>query len=145
VVEVSAHAEVLIEKFKNNPLDFEPGTRGYVESNSNYNLLAFIIEKLSNKSYGEFLEENIFAPLGMKDSGHDARPEAMLKNRASGYVPAGISDLKNAPYLIGQSRRGTVQSIDNRRFIQMGQIALHGKDFEASDNRKNVRGRLRLV
>lgn len=89
----------IVEKFKNKPLDFEPGTRGYVESNSNYNLLAFIIEKLSNKSYGEFLEENIFAPLGMKDSGHDARPEAMLKNRADGYVPAGVSDLKNAPYL----------------------------------------------
>lgn len=89
----------LIEKFKNKPLDFEPGTRGYTESNSNYNLLAFIIEKLSGKSYGEFLVENIFAPLDMKDSGHDNRPEAMLKNRASGYVPAGISDLNNAPYL----------------------------------------------
>jgi len=89
----------LVEKFKNKPLDFEPGTRGYTESNSNYNLLAFIIEKLSGKSYGEFLEKNIFAPLGMMDSGHDNRPEAMLKNRASGYVPTGISDLKNAPYL----------------------------------------------
>jgi len=89
----------LIEKFKNKPLDFEPGSRGYIESNGNYNLLAFIIEKLSGKSYGEFLEQNIFAPLGMKDSGHDGRPETILKNRANGYVPAGISEVKNAPYL----------------------------------------------
>lgn len=91
--------EDLIEKFKNKPLDFNPGTRGYTESNGNYNLLAYIIEKLSGKSYGEFLEENIFAPLSMKDSGHDGRPEMILKNRANGYVPAGISELKNAPYL----------------------------------------------
>ncbi len=89
----------LIEKFKNKPLDFNPGSRGYIESNGNYNLLAFIIEKLSGKNYGEFLEENIFVPLDMKNSGHDGCPEAILKNRANGYVPAGISELKNAPYL----------------------------------------------
>jgi CubicO group peptidase (beta-lactamase class C family) len=91
--------EDLIKKFKNKPLDFEPGTREYTESNSNYNLLAFIIEKLSGKSYGKFLEENIFAPLNMKDSGHDASPEAVLKNRAYGYVPTGVSEVMNAPFL----------------------------------------------
>jgi CubicO group peptidase (beta-lactamase class C family) len=91
--------EDLIEKFKNKPLDFNPGARGYTESNGNYNLLAYIIEKLSGKSYGEFLAENIFAPLDMKDTGHDARPEATLKNRANGYVPVGISELENAPYI----------------------------------------------
>lgn len=89
----------LVQKFKNKPLDFEPGTRGYTESNSNYNLLAFIIEKTSGKSYGEFLKENIFAPLNMKDSGHDASPETVLKNRAYGYVPAGVNELRNAPFL----------------------------------------------
>jgi CubicO group peptidase (beta-lactamase class C family) len=39
----------LVEMFKQKPLDFEPGTRGYTESNSNYNLLAYIIEKLSGQ------------------------------------------------------------------------------------------------
>ena len=91
--------EDLIEKFKNKPLDFNPGERGYTESNGNYNLLAYIIEKLSGKSYGEFLAENIFAPLDMKDTGHDSRPEVTLKNRADGYVPVGISELENAPYI----------------------------------------------
>lgn len=91
--------EDLIEKFKNKPLDFEPGERGYRESNGNYNLLAYIIEKLSGMSYGRFLEENIFAPLKMHDTGHDALPEAILKNRANGYVPVGISELENAPYI----------------------------------------------
>lgn len=89
----------LIERFKNRPLDFQPGTRGYTESNSNYNLLAFIIEKLSGKSYGEFLRENIFGPLRMNDTDHDGVVERLVRNRAAGYMPAGIADFENAPYM----------------------------------------------
>ncbi|MGH9959544.1 MAG: serine hydrolase, partial [Pyrinomonadaceae bacterium] len=54
-----------------------------------YNVLAFIIEKVSGKGYGEFLKETIFDPLGMKDTGHDGRARALISNRASGYAPVG--------------------------------------------------------
>ena len=74
----------LVEMFKQKPLDFEPGTRPYTESNSNYNLLAYIIEKLSGKSYGEFLKENIFNPVGLRSTGHDGNAQEVLPNRASG-------------------------------------------------------------
>src|SRR5262249_48879740 len=60
----------LIELFKSKPLRFEPGTK-YEYSNSNYNLLAFVIEQASHQSYGEFLRENIFEPLGLKNTAHD--------------------------------------------------------------------------
>ena len=60
----------LIELFQSKPLGFEPGTK-YEYSNSNYNILAFVIEQVSGKSYGEFLRENIFVPLGLQDTGHD--------------------------------------------------------------------------
>ncbi|MEP6595513.1 MAG: serine hydrolase domain-containing protein, partial [Ginsengibacter sp.] len=43
---------------------FKPGTQ-WRYSNSNYFILAMIIEKVSGKSYKNFLEENIFKPLGM--------------------------------------------------------------------------------
>lgn len=88
----------LIERFKQSPLNAQPGER-YGYSNSNYNLLAFIIEKVSSKGFGDFLRENIFDPLGMKDTAHDSRATALVKNRASGYVPAGVDSLENAPYL----------------------------------------------
>jgi CubicO group peptidase (beta-lactamase class C family) len=91
--------EDLIEKFKDQPLDFQPGGRSYTESNSNYNLLAFIIEKLSGKAYGEFLKENIFDPIGMTNTGHHGDPKAILKNRAAGYMPNGMTDFENAPYI----------------------------------------------
>ena len=75
--------EKLVKLFKDKPLDFNPGEK-YSYSNSNYNLLAFIIEKVSGKSYGEFLKENIFNHLNMKDTGHDGTVEysAERKNQS---------------------------------------------------------------
>lgn len=88
----------LVEKFKNRPPNFEPGAR-YEYSNSNYNMLAYIIEKVSGRSYGDFLKESIFNPLGMRDTGHDGRASALVKNVASGYTPAGYEDLEKTPCL----------------------------------------------
>ncbi len=88
----------LVEMFKHKPLIMKPGER-YSYSNSNYNVLAFIIEKVSGKSYGDFLRENIFDPLGMKDTGHDEKAGMLIDNRADGYAPVGLNDLENAPYL----------------------------------------------
>jgi CubicO group peptidase (beta-lactamase class C family) len=88
----------IIGTFKEKPLEFIPGSR-YRYSNSNYNLLAFIIEKVSGKSYGEFLQENIFRPLHMSETSNDAGTGDLIPNRASGYVPVGMRDVENASYL----------------------------------------------
>ena len=50
------------------PLDFEPDT-SYAYSNTNYFLLANIIEQISGQSYNEFLRENILTPLKMTHTG----------------------------------------------------------------------------
>ncbi len=49
-------------------LNFEPGD-DYGYSNSNYLLLADIIEQVSGSSYHEFIQKNIFEPLEMNHSG----------------------------------------------------------------------------
>jgi len=95
----------LIAVFRDRPLLFEPGAR-YSYSNSNYNLLAFVIEKVSGKTYGEFLQENIFGPAGMTSTGHDGDPATLLTNRATGYVPSGLFDLANAPFLDWSAKTG---------------------------------------
>jgi len=88
----------IIPLFEDKPLEFQPGAR-FRYSNSNYNLLAFIIEKASGKDYGKFLEENIFRPLGMNATGNDDGSNALIPNRASGYVPVGMQDVENTPFL----------------------------------------------
>lgn len=90
--------ESLVAMFKEKPLDFNPGEK-YNYSNSNYNLLAYIIEKVTGKSYGEFLKENIFDPLGMKSTGHHGYAGTILKHSADGYSPKGVNDIEKAPYL----------------------------------------------
>ena len=90
--------EQIIGMFKNLPLEQEPGT-GYCYSNSNYNVLAYIIEEISGERYGDFLRNHIFEPLGMENTGHPAKAETLLRNRAAGYAPTGIIGLEKAPFL----------------------------------------------
>jgi CubicO group peptidase (beta-lactamase class C family) len=53
--------EETIDRFQDEPLDFQPG-ESWSYSNSGYILLGHIIERVSNQSYEEFLQENIFTP-----------------------------------------------------------------------------------
>lgn len=80
-----ATLDSLIARFRDRPLDFQPG-EGRKYSNSGYVLLTAVIEKASGKSYADFLSETLFQPLGMRDTGYD-RNAAILPRRASGYTP----------------------------------------------------------
>jgi D-alanyl-D-alanine carboxypeptidase len=73
----------LIAIFKDKPMDFAPGER-WAYNNSAYVLLGAIIEKASGQSYGDFVEKNIFAPLGMKHSYYDDTAR-VIPRRVSGY------------------------------------------------------------
>lgn len=51
----------------NRELSFEPGSR-MIYSNTGYQLLARVIERLSGQRFEDFMSERIFAPLGMRDT-----------------------------------------------------------------------------
>jgi len=74
----------LVARFRDKPLDFEPGEK-WSYSNSGYVLLSYLIEKVTGDSYEKFVRENIFTPLGMKDSGYDSN-STVISHRAAGYV-----------------------------------------------------------
>jgi CubicO group peptidase (beta-lactamase class C family) len=84
---LSSPPEKTIQRFRDKPLEFKPGER-FVYSNSGYILLGYIVEKASGKSYEEYIEECIFKPLGMQDSGYD-HFERILPHRATGYSREG--------------------------------------------------------
>jgi CubicO group peptidase (beta-lactamase class C family) len=88
--------EKLVARFRDKPLDFEPGEK-WSYSNSGYVLLGHLIERISGKTYAQFVQENIFAPLEMKDSGYDSN-SAIISHRAAGYEP-GPDGPRNAGFV----------------------------------------------
>lgn len=83
-ISLSLTTDELIARFRNEPLQFAPDAQ-FAYSNSNYILLGRIIEKVSGQPYAAFIQENIFAPLDMKNSGYDDN-STLLKHRAIGYI-----------------------------------------------------------
>ena len=73
----------LIDSFKHLELNFGPG-RNFEYSNSGYTILTAIIEKVSDMTYAEYVQEKICHPLGMYNTGCDNGVEIVV-DLASGY------------------------------------------------------------
>ena len=65
-------------------ISFKPGSK-YQYSNSNFLLAGIIVERVSGKSLRQFADENIFKPLGMKNTMFWDNRFEIVKNRAQGY------------------------------------------------------------
>lgn len=66
------------------PRDFAPGEQAKY-CNTGYNLLGYIIENVSGRSYWSFIAERIFVPLGM-NSATNRDPIIIVPHRADGYI-----------------------------------------------------------
>ena len=55
-------------RLKDIPLDFQPGTRWAYSPQSGFDVLARVVEMASGMPFDRFVEQRIFAPLGMKDT-----------------------------------------------------------------------------
>jgi CubicO group peptidase (beta-lactamase class C family) len=76
--------QFILDKFKNLPLDFKPGTK-YGYSNSNYLLLGLVIESITKKSYHTYIQENIIEPLGLSHTLY-ATENTIVAERVEGYT-----------------------------------------------------------
>jgi CubicO group peptidase (beta-lactamase class C family) len=76
--------EEQVKTFRDRPLGFQPGT-SWKYRNTEYYLLAFIIEKVSGESYATYLAHHIFEPLKMTHSGF-ATMAAIVPQMAEGYT-----------------------------------------------------------
>jgi CubicO group peptidase (beta-lactamase class C family) len=88
LIDTPVTVEGLIDRFKSRPLEFDPGAR-WSYSNSGYVLLGYVIERISGRAYADFLNENIFTPLLMMDTGYDVN-DPPISNHATGYLSPGI-------------------------------------------------------
>lgn len=76
-------------------LNFEPGAE-YLYSNTGYNLLAEIVERVTGDSFREWTDTHIFTPLGMTHSHFHDDYEMILKNRAYSYQAVENGGFKHA-------------------------------------------------
>ncbi|MEE9373707.1 MAG: serine hydrolase [Saprospiraceae bacterium] len=136
----------IIDVFKNEPMDFDPGEQ-FLYNNSGYILLGYIIEKVSGISYEEYVETNFFEKIGMGSS-YYGKMKQMIPNRAAGYQPKG-DGYQNADYLsltlpyAAGSLMSTVDdmlkwqnAINNNTFITRSSLnkAINGSQLNSGEN-----------
>jgi CubicO group peptidase (beta-lactamase class C family) len=84
----SVPPDELMKRFGSLPLIHQPGERWLYHTGSD--ILGVLIARVSGQTLGTFLQERIFAPLGMKDTGFSV-PQAKLDRLATCYRTAGGS------------------------------------------------------
>jgi CubicO group peptidase (beta-lactamase class C family) len=93
---MSTTIEKIVSTFRDKPLEFPAGEK-FAYTSSGYLLLGYLIEKLGGQTYEQFVQDNIFTPLGMNDSGYDSNSRIILR-RAAGYSH-GSNGLVNTHYI----------------------------------------------
>ena len=80
------HAHVLDIVSRQTALNYPPGA-AYSYTNTGYNLLVMIVDRVSGMPFADFTEKNLFAPLGMKSTQWRDDFTEIVKGRAIGYAP----------------------------------------------------------
>jgi len=91
--------DVLTMIYGDLELDFPPGT-DWKYSNSGYVILGSLVAKVSGCSFGQYLKENFFVPLGMKDTTAPASLGEAAENTAKGYEKDGLG-FRPTPFHMG--------------------------------------------
>lgn len=121
-----------------------PAGTSYRYSNSGYALLALILERVSGRSFSDFLRDEIFLPLGMKTTVAHVEGISTVPDRAYGYSREGNSwkrtDQSLTSAVLGDG--GIYTSIDDLvlwlRALEAGRFAAAMKPMVATD-REGVR------
>ncbi len=112
-----------IAKMASVPLAFQPGTSWNYSVSSD--MLGRVVEKASGKRLDDFLQERLFKPLGMKDSGFWVASakmprvaETLEKDRFAGR-PFPLIDVSSQPKADSGGAGGVSTAADYLRFSQM--------------------------
>ena len=82
-VTVETTPEELVNSFKDDEFDFDPG-ENQTYCNSGYFLLGYVVEEVTGKSLGDYLQETFFEPLDMDHTGIH-HWSLILEHEATGY------------------------------------------------------------
>ena len=122
--------EDLVQRVARVPLMFQPGTEWFYSVASD--LQGLVVERIAGRSFGDFLQERIFGPLGMADTGFQTLPDNRhrlttiyrgdgaggLKEATTAFdMP--INDFTRAPRMEGGGGGLVSTAVDYARFCQM--------------------------
>lgn len=123
--------EAMVGKLAKLPLLNQPGTAW------NYSLSvdiqARVVEVVSGQPYEQFLAENIFKPLGMKDTGYHVNA-GQAPRLAVSYKPGdnGLEPQDNTQYLtkskLTQGGSGLISSMDD--YLRFARMLLNGGELD---------------
>ncbi len=86
----------IIQLTTKDTLEFKPGSK-WNYNNTGYIILGYIIEKLSGKTYEEYVHQHLFTPAGMNSSFYGSESK-IIRNRAKGYEKE-KNVLQNSDYI----------------------------------------------
>jgi CubicO group peptidase (beta-lactamase class C family) len=84
---IHTHAHMLDIAARQKALNYEPGAE-FSYTNTGYNLLVVIVERVTGMTFAEFTRQHIFEPLGMKSTSWRDDFTRIVKGRAIAYVKA---------------------------------------------------------
>jgi CubicO group peptidase (beta-lactamase class C family) len=119
------NADVLQIMARQKGLNFVPGSH-YLYSNTNYNLLAIIVQRVSGQTLAAFTKARIFTPLGMTETRWRDDHNAVVPRRAQAYVREGAGYVLSQPIEDAYGNGGLLTTI---RDLQLWNAAIESDKF----------------
>lgn len=94
--DVISFDQILTMAYHQKTLNFTPGAE-YTYSNTGYNLLAEMVERVTGQSFRSWTDEQLFKPLGMTSSHFRDEHTGVVRHRALGYARQPDSSFRSIP------------------------------------------------
>jgi CubicO group peptidase (beta-lactamase class C family) len=119
----NTNANVLEIASRQRSLNYAPGD-AYSYSNTGFNLMAIVVERVSGKSLAEFTHERIFVPLGMTSTQWRDDFQRIVPNRAVAYTQSDGKTSQLMPFESAYGNGGLLTTVGdllrwNRNFTEM--------------------------
>jgi CubicO group peptidase (beta-lactamase class C family) len=121
---IHTHAHMLDIASRQKALNYEPGAE-FSYTNTGYNLLVVIIERITGQSFAEFTRQQIFEPLGMTHTSWRDDFTRIVKGRAIAYVKEKDGFHSEMPFENVHGNGGLLTTVDD--LLLWNENFTHGK------------------
>jgi len=129
----------IMSLIQDKPQDFEPG-KGWNYSNTGYLILGKIVEKISGETLENYLQENIFTPVGMENTGVAFKLDEKIVD-ANGYSGSMEVVLDTADRVLLNMSYGAGFLSSTAEDLYKWNTALHGGEIVSTESLERMFGK----